>query len=398
MGKRKFRLSVKKNYERKKYASKNSEAALIVQIPMAVYHDVDRDVSHLKYLIERIASFKIVPFGWWIEVHAESLITISKIIVDHGLTMKIIIHGNFEWAIQINNEEFPNYSFPQFQEKKISNVRKVSQLLTNADNSHLCIGNPDRKSFEIRDERKGQFLDKSGKNVIAFFDERQLPYPTIRYSKCHIFIEKGYNRCLKCEEHRATLHSFVSRSKKQHHSQTPISTSSHINYRFMTPSEKDFHMHALQREKRALQLKVKRLEGKLAAAIEATSITLDDEISSDFQKIMADEEECITKEYSKDSFPYIFWKQQQNALARKGSTKNEMRWHPLIIKWCLYIRHHSSKAYEALRESSCISLPSQLTLTQMPLKQDLVRVSHLMLMTSFYKLPNLKPLQATTPL
>jgi hypothetical protein len=166
----------------------------------------------------------------------------------------------------------------------------------------------------------------------------------------------------------------------------------------MTPSEKDFHMHALQREKRALQLKVKRLEGKLAAAIEATSITLDDEISSDFQKIMADEEECITKEYSKDSFPYIFWKQQQNALARKGSTKNEMRWHPLIIKWCLYIRHHSSKAYEALRESSCISLPSQLTLTQMPLKQDLVRVSHLMLMTSFYKLPNLKPLQATTPL
>lgn len=39
-----------------------------------------------------------------------------------------------------------------------------------------------------------------------------------------------------------------------------------------------------------------------------------------------------------------------------------MRWHPLFIKWCLYLKHQSSKAYKTLRDSGCISLPSQRTL------------------------------------
>ena len=39
-----------------------------------------------------------------------------------------------------------------------------------------------------------------------------------------------------------------------------------------------------------------------------------------------------------------------------------MRWHPYIIKWCIYLRAHSQGAYETLRESGCIALPSQRTL------------------------------------
>lgn len=40
-----------------------------------------------------------------------------------------------------------------------------------------------------------------------------------------------------------------------------------------------------------------------------------------------------------------------------------MRWYPFLIKWAItYLRHQSSKCYEALWESKCISLPSQRTL------------------------------------
>ena len=39
-----------------------------------------------------------------------------------------------------------------------------------------------------------------------------------------------------------------------------------------------------------------------------------------------------------------------------------MRWDPLIIRWCLYLRHLSGTAYEMLRESGLITLPSQRTL------------------------------------
>ena len=33
-----------------------------------------------------------------------------------------------------------------------------------------------------------------------------------------------------------------------------------------------------------------------------------------------------------------------------------------MIRWCLYLRHQSSRAYETLRESGVIRLPSQRTL------------------------------------
>ena len=39
-----------------------------------------------------------------------------------------------------------------------------------------------------------------------------------------------------------------------------------------------------------------------------------------------------------------------------------MRWHPLMVKWCLYLRHLSGKGCELLRDSGCIELPSQRTL------------------------------------
>ena len=55
----------------------------------------------------------------------------------------------------------------------------------------------------------------------------------------------------------------------------------------------------------------------------------------------------------------IFWQEQRKAM----STSNTgMRWHPVMIKWCLYLRHFSSKAYELLRSSGIIKLPSQRTL------------------------------------
>lgn len=39
-----------------------------------------------------------------------------------------------------------------------------------------------------------------------------------------------------------------------------------------------------------------------------------------------------------------------------------MRWHPLMLRWCLYIRYRSSGAYEAIRKSGVLKLPSQRTL------------------------------------
>ncbi len=54
------------------------------------------------------------------------------------------------------------------------------------------------------------------------------------------------------------------------------------------------------------------------------------------------------------SFQELFWQQQKEAACRD---KRGMRWHPAMIKWCLFLRHQSSQAYETLRQSGCLLLP-----------------------------------------
>ena len=39
-----------------------------------------------------------------------------------------------------------------------------------------------------------------------------------------------------------------------------------------------------------------------------------------------------------------------------------MRWHPTMIKWCIYMHHLSSFAYDTLKNSGCLRLPSDRTL------------------------------------
>ena len=67
----------------------------------------------------------------------------------------------------------------------------------------------------------------------------------------------------------------------------------------------------------------------------------------------------IINTHSEDSFARIFWDQQK---ALDCTNPRHVRWHPLIIKWCLYLRHRSSGAYETLRNSGVLKLPSQRTL------------------------------------
>ena len=58
------------------------------------------------------------------------------------------------------------------------------------------------------------------------------------------------------------------------------------------------------------------------------------------------------------TFSSIFWQQQLRAASTKD--KRGMRWHPAMIRWCLYL-HKSSGCYATLHNSGVINLPSDWT-------------------------------------
>ena len=127
-----------------------------------------------------------------------------------------------------------------------------------------------------------------------------------------------------------------------------MSTSSHMNYRYLNSSEKTERMKAMCKDNRALEMKMKRLEAKLASVFESDGVALDETTSNYMERMIEEHDNGIMRETEEGSFQHIFWQQQKKTLKRDGVNKKGIRWHPLIIRWCLYLRHQSSKAYDLI--------------------------------------------------
>ena len=186
----------------------------------------------------------------------------------------------------------------------------------------------------------------------------------IRHRECHIVVQEGTIRCSKCAAHRKSLQSAVSRldskantvpSPNSHLSTSP---SSHTNLEYLTPSEVSLRVRTLQSRFNASKKVISRLQEKVKQLTETQGLTIESSLHDDLVTVMDQHEDEVTKQHDESSFQMLFWKQQREAL-KKGKG---IRWHPLVIKWCLYLHHCSSKAYKVLRNSKCLRLPSERTL------------------------------------
>ena len=109
----------------------------------------------------------------------------------------------------------------------------------------------------------------------------------------------------------------------------------------------------------AMKVKVGRLQ-KLNQSILDSAVQLNEVDHKDLVDLMTQCSKQVNETYSEDSFQKIFWDQQKKAASYSNS--KAMRWHPLIIKWCLYLQHFSGSAYETSKTSGILKLPSQRTL------------------------------------
>ena len=64
-------------------------------------------------------------------------------------------------------------------------------------------------------------------------------------------------------------------------------------------------------------------------------------------------------DFSHDSPQYLLWEQQQKQASYSDS--KSMKWHPVMIRWCISIYLKSPSAYEQLRNSGFLKLPNKKT-------------------------------------
>ena len=93
---------------------------------------------------------------------------------------------------------------------------------------------------------------------------------------------------------------------------------------------------------------IKTLQDKLSHHIQNSRVKINENTQEELAMLMQKYGKSVVQEYGEDSFHTIFWMQQMQALGAQN--KRQVRWHPMIIRWALYLHYKSSGAYETLRK------------------------------------------------
>lgn len=98
------------------------------------------------------------------------------------------------------------------------------------------------------------------------------------------------------------------------------------------------HFKHLCKEYTKTSFTIHRLKEKIQQSCDMQGMTVGEELHKDLKAITEMPETTkIIQDHPKDSFLSIFWQQQLESSAVK--TSKNMRWHPLMIHWCLSLQH-----------------------------------------------------------
>ena len=109
-----------------------------------------------------------------------------------------------------------------------------------------------------------------------------------------------------------------------------------LSFRYKSLPDLVSRVKEVHHQYRLLSRQHDRLRRKIATAADNANFVVDEETHNDLISITAGSAKFLD-DIPPDSFQRIFWQQQVEAAAQKDS--RTMRWHPLMIRWCLYLQH-----------------------------------------------------------
>jgi hypothetical protein len=181
--------------------------------------------------------------------------------------------------------------------------------------------------------------------------------PTIRHKRCEFVLPHGHDKCSHCKSHRKSLYVML---KRLENNSNDTSVSSHTNYRYLSSTMLKQRASKLHRQYTLALKRIARLKQRVKELVTKKGVQVSTEMDGDLRTIMQDNFQSIAGKCPPNTFQRVFW--EQHAKAAKCKNRRGIRWHPAMIRWCLYLRHLSGKAYECVRNSGVLQLPSQRTL------------------------------------
>ena len=210
----------------------------------------------------------------------------------------------------------------------------------------VCAGHPDYNFVHMISAKKGVSRSHTGA-ASAILDEYapvflngEILTQTVRSTTCAMVVHDV--KCKSLKKYRATLRAMYSRWTSHGHSLT-TDTTSHVNERYMTSPEIIGKMKEMKKRIHTAESELRNLQKKLQGLTKQNGEKVDNNLHNDLLSIMRENTDKIRVAYPEGSFNRLFWEEQLQASTANDS--RQVRWHPLMTRWCLNMKLLSSATY-----------------------------------------------------
>ena len=259
-------------------------------------------------------------------VSQEYVLPKFEIYVDNSLSFSLRIFG---WMLSDDHELYSIFK------RSFENVT-LSNFILKLNEYDICKGIdvPDpKKYFSTQIHVLSKVFDYNDYQLLQF-KPRLCQDVYYRSNICKVMIKSDKKSCLHCCSAHHQINSSVNR--KSSVSSQPAKKNAPV--KFTSPGR-------LKLTLQANRLKCKQLEEeiiKMRSAIKEHGEKVDFQLNNDFRQLFSGCEKSAVPDFMK-----LLWDEQQKYL--QSSHSSSVRYHPMIIKFCLNLASKSSSAYSDLR-------------------------------------------------
>ena len=287
--------------------------------------------------------------------------------------LTVTITSDCHWKVHLDDKDVTSEEiFCSFSETVDENSLK--SILSLCTKSVLCCGNED--FVELCESRREEgnkviFKDRKDKEIAReCYDVICMALgleATIRHNSCRMLLTtKNQQRCEVCTLYRATLCALNSKIKNGNlplaKRDIEISASSSIPNKHYSNQQLKSKLGSRKNENQSLRRENKQLRAKIKNLIENEGVKGGKDLHDTLKKTLNEKISSKAKDFQfpEGSAMQILFDEQLKT--SKLSSAKQMRWHPLVIRWCLGIYHTSPAAYDFIKRSSFLKLPHKNTL------------------------------------
>ncbi|XP_064401712.1 uncharacterized protein LOC135347608 [Halichondria panicea] len=301
---------------------------------------------------------KTLPLLWSMHLGCQDSLLLCKMSLAESIhvapvvQVSLRINEDLSWSVSFVGRIIPpNAPSMLSLPPTIKTIDDMTTLLDFFANCQLCCGSKEEKLLNVIKHKDSTLQGQNSATI-----DTSSCQPTVRHRDCHYLLPPSSScvRCPKCTRHRSSL---LIQSKRLENS-TP---SKKTNYRFLSKQGLVDRVQLVHSQVKVMTKRNLRLKKKLETQFEENGMTVSEETHNDLATVI-ERNSDIVDSLPPNSFQRLFWEQQLIAMSKPSSKAKGVRYHPLMIRWCLYLQYHSSGAYNLLRESGILKLPSSRTL------------------------------------